>query len=79
MLNVVHFQTCSENHIYHNKAGESVLAYFKIVILWKAFVQSDHGRSGEKFEECRSSRAVLLTRSLMTLNVCFTSRLAEEH
>lgn len=77
MLNV-HFQTCSKYQFYHNKSGGSMLAYFKIIVLLKGFVQSGHGRSGENFEECRGPRAVLLTRSLMTLSVCLTSRVAAE-
>lgn len=77
MLNVVYFQTCSE--YYHSKSGEIKLTYFKIIVLLKGFVQSGHGRSGENFEEWRGSRAVLLTRSLMTLSVCLTRRLAAKH
>lgn len=50
-----------------------MLVYFEIVVLLRGFVQSGHGRSGENFGECRGSRAVLLTRSLMTLSVFLTS------
>lgn len=35
-----------------------MLAYFKITVLLKGFVQSGHGRSGENFEKCRDSRAM---------------------